>query len=108
MPMSLSQVMAGKASEWSAIHKKHNLADTCSYEQLFGWAFGDACLGGAQGGSEWFCNTTKLRQAGFHGQCIDTATMFIDMLDELANSKVIPRYPDSRTYGLMRPPTADK
>lgn len=84
----LAKLMADKADKWKEIKEKYKLADI-AYEDIFRWDFGDAMLGAP---FDSFSNCNKLRQAGFNGMKVDSSTMYIGKLNELADKKIIPQY----------------
>jgi hypothetical protein len=86
-PMSLATIMPGHAALWAAIQRKYGLAPY-RYEDIVGtaWQFADSCFGTA---SRSHLSTIKLRQAGFP-DCIDSADILIELLEELERRRVIP------------------
>ena len=93
-PMSLAKMMADKEPMWKELQKKYSLSQDATWSAMFAWDFGDGCF---QMPFDAFCNTNKLKQAGFNEQKIDTPTMFIAKLNELASKKFIPRYTNTPT-----------
>lgn len=89
LPLKLASVMADKEPVWQEIQKKHKLDESSTFQDLFVWEFSDACFNMP---TSAFLNVNKLRQAGFNGQKLDSAGMFIDRLNELADRRLIPRY----------------
>lgn len=86
----MSKLMANKEHQWKEIQQKYGLSEQAKFSDLFQWEFGEGVLGALN--FDAFCNVNKLRQAGFNGQKLDTATMWIEKLNELADRKLIPRY----------------
>lgn len=81
--------MADKEPLWKEIQKKHKLDESASFKDLFVWDFPDACFNAP---ASLVLNVNKLRQAGFNGQKLDTAGMFINKLNDMADRRLIPRY----------------
>ena len=85
--VQLQKVMAGKGSFWNAIIVRHGLRRTV-LEEFVTWSFGDYVFH-----TEWdvMASTTKARQFGF-GDCLDTEEMFLEILKQLQDEKIIPHY----------------
>ena len=86
-PMSLATIMPSHAALWASIQRKYGLA-SYRYEEIVGtaWQFADSIFGF---GTRSHLSTIKLRQAGFH-DCIDSADMLIELLQELERRRVVP------------------
>jgi len=89
-PMSLATIMPSHAALWASIQRKYGLAPH-RYEDIVGtaWQFADSIFGLGTGLPRSHLSTIKLRQAGFP-DCIDSADMLIELLEELERRRVIP------------------
>jgi nucleoside-diphosphate-sugar epimerase len=85
LPMSLSVVMADKATLWQTIVTKYNLQAT-PYEDLSSWIFGDFVFSWDY---DMFADGSKARRYGFH-EYVETEQMFYKIFDELRVRKIIP------------------
>ncbi|TMV85853.1 SDR family oxidoreductase [Thioclava sp. BHET1] len=85
MPIRLTEMMADKAPVWERIRARHGLRDI-PYDQLAAWGFGDFIFN-----CDWdvISATTRIRQAGF-AATVDSEEMFLALLDEFRERKVIP------------------
>ncbi|MGI3170700.1 SDR family oxidoreductase [Pseudooceanicola sp. C21-150M6] len=85
MTISLQQMMADKAPLWDAIKARHGLVDV-PFDKIASWGFGDFIFN-----CDWdvISATTRIRQAGF-GDVVDSEEMFINLIDEFRERKVIP------------------
>lgn len=83
--VQLAKVMADKGSLWKTMIARHGLRTT-ELDKLVTWSFGDYVFH-----TEWdvMASTTKARQFGF-GDCLDTEDMFLEILQEMQNARVIP------------------
>lgn len=84
--LSLAEFMADKAPVWERIVERHGLVPH-SYDEIASWGFGDAIFA-----SEWDVvrSTLKARAYGFDA-FLDSERMFLDLFDELAARRVVPR-----------------
>lgn len=88
-PFRLSKVMPGNGAIWDRVVEKHGLAPL-SYSQIVpSWQVVDWVLGYGQRPNPHHVSTIKAREFGFH-DCIDTETMFIELLKELQERRVLP------------------
>lgn len=83
----LEKIMADKGSFWKDIIARHGLQKT-ELEKFVTWSFGDYVFH-----TEWdvMASTTKARQFGF-GDCLDTEDMFLEILKQMQDKKIIPHY----------------
>ncbi len=85
-PFTLAEQMPPQyAGLWDEIVAEHNLEPT-PWATLVDWHFGDAILGST---SDNVSSTIKVRKAGFH-DCYDTIERTLELLDELAERKIVP------------------
>jgi len=93
-PFSLGDMLPGKADIWERAVKRHGLRPT-ALSDLLGQSHHYADFTFASGASRppqpALVSTVKLRQAGF-GDCIDTETMFRELIGSLQDKKIIPRF----------------
>jgi nucleoside-diphosphate-sugar epimerase len=84
--LRLAEHMPGHEAMWAAIVATHDLKPI-PYRDVAAWDFADAIFH-----SSWdnVSSTVKLRTAGF-ADCIDTEQMFVELFDDLADRRVIPR-----------------
>lgn len=85
--MRLVDAMADKGPLWDRIVKGHGLAQHSLDEVAF-WPTGDGIFSQAWDNVR---STIKLRQTGFQ-DCIDSRTMVLDIMEELIERRIIPRY----------------
>jgi nucleoside-diphosphate-sugar epimerase len=85
--VQLAKMMADKGPFWKDIIDRHGLRTTV-LEEFVTWSFGDYVFH-----TEWdvMASTTKARQFGF-GDCLDTEDMFLEILKQLQDEKIIPHY----------------
>jgi nucleoside-diphosphate-sugar epimerase len=83
----LEKVMADKEPLWTDIVTRHGLRKI-ELEKFVTWSFGDYVFH-----TEWdvMASTTKARQFGF-ADCLDTEDMFLEVLKQLQDEKIIPHY----------------
>lgn len=81
----LAQLMSDKAPVWERIVAKHRLKPT-PYSQAALWPYGDFIF---TPGYDIMSDTLKLRQTGF-ADCMDTARMFLDLVEHFRRERVIP------------------
>jgi nucleoside-diphosphate-sugar epimerase len=86
MPMSLAESMPTKAPVWEAIVAKNGLVET-PWSDLVDWSFGDFIF---NSDFDNVSSTIKIRKAGFDG-CLDSEDRMLELLDGLANRRIIPR-----------------
>ena len=81
----LEKLMADKGPFWRDVTVRHGL-NANELEELVTWAFGDYVFH-----TEWdvMASTTKARQFGF-ADCLDTEDMFIEILKQMQDRKIIP------------------
>ena len=84
-PLRLTEQMPFYADLWDRIVQEHGLQPT-PWATLVDWKFGDAILGAT---SDNVSSTIKVRQAGF-GACHDTIQRTLELLDDLAEQRIIP------------------
>jgi nucleoside-diphosphate-sugar epimerase len=84
-PLSLQETMADKGPIWDQLAQKHGLIPH-AYRNIVSWRFGDAIFKTTY---DNITSTVKARQHGF-ADCIDTEDMYLDLLRELRDSRVIP------------------
>jgi nucleoside-diphosphate-sugar epimerase len=84
-PMVLAEHMPLYRGLWDEMRERYGLVSG-SYESVVDWRFGDMILN-----STWdnVSSTIKVRKAGF-GNCYDSASRFIELLDDLVERKIIP------------------
>ena len=85
--ISLEKVMADKEPLWQEIVARYNLTQS-SLSEMVNWAFGDYVF---HTGWDVMASTIKVRQAGFQ-DCLDSEEMFLAILKEMQDRKIIPRY----------------
>ncbi|WP_138465761.1 SDR family oxidoreductase [Poseidonocella sp. HB161398] len=85
MPISLSEMMADKGPLWERIKAKYGLADV-PFDKVAAWGFGDFIFN-----CDWdvISSTTRIRQAGF-GTVVDSEAMFLRLVNEFRERKIIP------------------
>lgn len=89
-PFSLARIMPQNEPVWDKIVARHGLQPN-SYRQVVpSWQFADYLLGYGQRPNPHHVSTIKIRKAGFH-ECVDTEEMFLELLAELQNRRVLPR-----------------
>lgn len=89
-PLSLHRVMPGNRGIWERMVAKHGLAPY-DYGQLVpDWSFPDYMLGRGQRPNPHHMSTIKARKLGFH-ECVDTEDMFVELLTDLQDRKILPR-----------------
>lgn len=89
-PFSLARVMPENEPVWDAMVAKYGL-QPYKYKQIVpSWQFADFLLGYGQRPNPHHMSTIKIRQAGF-ADCVDTEAMFVELLGELQNRKILPR-----------------
>lgn len=81
----LTEMMADKGSLWDSIIKKYSLKNY-RYEEIVQWGFGDVIFNLEY---DLMSDTHKARKAGFH-ECVDTEEMFLRLLTQLKNNRIIP------------------
>lgn len=88
--ISLVTIMGTPEKEkiWAETVKKYGLEAT-GWEELATWPFADFVFNQP---SDWFQNTNKLKQAGFHGMLVDTDKMYVRQFREMAEKRLIPDY----------------
>ncbi len=84
-PLRLTELMADKGPLWDSLVQKHGL-QSCPYEQLASWAFGDFVFGCDY---DVLSDTTKAREYGFH-ETVETEAMFTRMFRGLREQKYVP------------------
>ena len=89
-PFSLARIMPENEPIWDRIVEKHKLVRHCYQEIVPSWQFADFLLGYGQRPNPHHMSTIKIRQAGFH-DCIDTEDMFIELIAELQERRVLPK-----------------
>ena len=85
LPMSLDVVMADKGELWRQMTEKYGL-EPHSYEEVSSWRFGDFVFAWDY---DMFADGSKARRFGFH-EFVDTERMFLDILTDLRQRKIIP------------------
>jgi len=93
-PMSFATDLPARDPEWAALVERHGLAAPPSLEAFVGansLVYADVVMAEVQG-SPFVNSTIAVRQAGF-GDCIDTADMFVALLQRLAAARMIPPLP---------------
>ncbi|HEY9621691.1 MAG TPA: hypothetical protein V6C78_15125 [Crinalium sp.] len=83
--ISLSSMMADKAPIWNEIQQRYHLKDV-AFEDLAAWWFGDFIFGCDY---DVISDTTKIKLHGFN-QVVDSADMFVRLLDRYRMKKVLP------------------
>jgi hypothetical protein len=95
VPLDTLMTTDSMKKAWADAQKKHKLRDV-SMEDAASWAFADATFAVT---FDNISNVTKLRQAGFGGMVLDSATNWLQQLDKLADEhNIIPRYTPKRDY----------
>ena len=84
--ISLSTMMADKASIWKEIQQRHNLKPV-AFEDLAAWWFGDFIFGCDY---DVISDTTKIKLHGFK-EIVDSTEMFVRLLDRYRAEKVLPK-----------------
>jgi nucleoside-diphosphate-sugar epimerase len=84
-PIPLTTFMNDKGPVWERLVKRHGLVPN-PYETIAIWAAGDFVL---NCGYDVVSSTTKIRKAGF-GEVVDSTEMFLRMLTEVRQRRVIP------------------
>lgn len=84
--LPLADFMADKAPLWDTLVDQHKL-EKMPLDSLINGAFGDYIL---RTGWDVMASTIKARQYGFQ-DCIDTETMFIELLKQLQQQKILPQ-----------------
>lgn len=85
LPMSLTDVMADKATVWDAMVSRHQLQPT-TYHEVSSWGFGDFVFSWDY---DFLADGSKARRAGFH-EYVDTEAMFMNIFTELRDQRIIP------------------
>lgn len=85
IPMSLHQMMAGKAGLWGELVRQHGLRPY-AYEEIVSWKFGDLIF---KSTFDNITSTIKARTHGFH-DCLDSEEMYLEMLEDLRQQRYIP------------------
>ncbi|VVE89649.1 SDR family oxidoreductase [Pandoraea bronchicola] len=85
IPMSLHQVMAGKAELWNELVRQRGLRPY-AYDEIVSWKFGDLIF---KSTFDNVTSTIKARKHGFH-DCIDSEEMYLEMLEDLRQQRYIP------------------
>jgi nucleoside-diphosphate-sugar epimerase len=91
-PFRLAEQMPAYTQLWERMVATHGLQPT-PWSTLVDWRFGDAIFGA---NSDNVSSTIKVRQAGF-GDCFDTVSRTLELLDDLARRRVIPPPRSKRT-----------
>lgn len=83
--LSLQETMADKGPQWDELVAAHSLRPY-AYRDIVSWKFGDAIL------KTCYDNITSTIKARRHGfvDCIDTEEMYLELLQKLRESRVIP------------------
>ena len=89
-PFRLSKVMPGNGGIWDRVVEKHGLERTTYKEIVPSWQVVDWILGYGQRPNPHHVSTIKAREFGFH-DCIDTEAMFVELLRELQDRRILPR-----------------
>lgn len=89
-PFRLSKVMPGNGALWDSVVARHGLAQLTYTQIVPSWQVVDWVLGYGQRPNPHHVSTIKAREFGFH-DCIDTEKMFMELLKELQERKVLPR-----------------
>jgi nucleoside-diphosphate-sugar epimerase len=84
-PLSLQDVMADKGPIWDELVQLHGLRPY-AYQDIVSWKFGDAIFKTTY---DNISSTIKARKDGF-ADCIDTEEMYLELLQELRDEKIIP------------------
>lgn len=84
-PQQLADTMRGMGGHWDQLVRTNNLQPT-KLDKICDWSFADYILK-----TEWdvMASTTKIRQAGFTA-CMDTEAMYLSLLKQMQNLRVIP------------------
>jgi nucleoside-diphosphate-sugar epimerase len=88
-PFSLNRLMPGNEPVWNRIVDKYNLKRYDYKTMVPSWQLIDYLLGYGQRPNPHHLSTIKARKFGFH-DCVDTEEMFVDLLTELQETKVLP------------------
>jgi len=104
LPMKLTKQMANKEDMWNKIVEKHKLKKT-AYKDIATWTFADFVFDQP---SDWFQNTTRLKQCGYTGMCVDTEQMYIRIFRQMEDAKVIPKYVPGEAECVCCRPLDDK
>lgn len=85
LPLQLADGMPSYHGLWDKIVHDHDLVPT-HWQDLVDWRFADFIFS-----STWdnISSTIKIRQAGF-GECFDSITRMLDLLDDLARKRIVP------------------
>lgn len=85
LPLPLQETMADKGPIWDQLVREHGLQPH-AYKDIVSWRFGDAIL------KTTYDNITSTIKARKHGfiDCIDTEEMYLELLQELRDMRVIP------------------
>lgn len=90
-PTSLNHIMPGNEEVWNRIVKKHGLLPYSFKQMVPSWQMIDWLFGHGQRPNPHHTSTIKIRKFGFH-ECVDTEEMFIELLTDLQNQKILPSY----------------
>jgi len=89
-PFSLARIMPQNEKIWDRIVERHGLVRNSYRDVVTSWQFADYLLGYGQRPNPHHVSTIKIRKAGFH-ECVDTEEMFLELLSELQNRRILPR-----------------
>jgi nucleoside-diphosphate-sugar epimerase len=93
VPLDTLMTTESMKKAWADAQKKHKLRDV-SMDDVASWPFANATFGVE---FDNINNVTKLRQAGYTGMVLDSATAWLQQLDKLADEhNIIPRYTPKR------------
>jgi nucleoside-diphosphate-sugar epimerase len=84
-PLSLQEAMADKGPIWDELVQQHGLRPY-AYQDIVSWKFGDAIFKTTY---DNITSTIKARKHGF-ADCIDTEEMYLELLQQLRDARVIP------------------
>jgi nucleoside-diphosphate-sugar epimerase len=84
-PLSLQEAMADKGPVWDELVQLHGLLPY-RYQDIVSWKFGDAIFKTTY---DNITSTIKARKHGF-ADCIDTEEMYLELLQQLRDARIIP------------------
>jgi len=88
-PFSLARVMPGNEHLWDRVVAKHGLKPYSYKTMVPSWQLVESLLGYGQRPNPHHMSTIKARKHGFH-ECVDTEEMFVELLTELQEQKILP------------------